>query len=104
VRPDGRLGATFYQSTTVWTEIVSPLKYNDGTWHHAAAVLRSGLVELYVDGVLVAQDTTNAITSVQRSTQTTLGPIASNFVGDIDEVRVFSRALSATEIAAQSIG
>src|SRR2546422_3785515 len=96
---NGRFGATFYQSTTVWTEIVSPLVYNDGEWHHAAAVLRSGLVELYVDGILVAQDTTNPITSVRTSTQTIVGQVASDFVGDIDEVVVFSRALSDGEIA-----
>src|SRR2546428_12387783 len=98
---DGRFGATFYQSIgpDVFTEIVSPLAYNDGDWHHAAAVLRSGLVRLYVDGVLVAQDTTNPITSVRTSTQTIVGRDASDFVGDIDEVVVFSRALSDAEIA-----
>src|SRR2546422_11556175 len=43
VMADGRFGATFYQSIgpDVFTEIVTPLAYNDGTWHHAAAVLRS---------------------------------------------------------------
>src|SRR3989475_1054114 len=98
---DGRFGATFYQSIgpDVFTEIVSPLAYNDGTWHHAAAILRSGLVRLYVDGVLVAQDATNPITSVRTSTQTIVGRVASDFVGDIDEVFVFSRALSDAEIA-----
>src|SRR2546427_12447420 len=84
---DGRFGATFYQSTgpDVFTEIVSPLPYNDGDWHHAAAVLRSGLVRLYVDGTLVAQDTTNPITSVRAATQTVVGRVASDFAGDIDE-------------------
>src|SRR2546422_5099743 len=99
---DGRFGATFYQSIgpDVFTETVSPLTYNDGEWHHAAAALRSGLVRLYVDGVLVAQDTTNPITSVRLSTQTVVGQVASDFRGDIDEVRVYSRALSDAEIAA----
>src|SRR2546425_7902218 len=98
---DGRLGSTFYQSIgpDVFTESVSPLAYNDGTWHHAAAVLRSGLVELYVDGVLVAQDTTNPITSVRVSPQIIVGLVASGFVRDIDEVFVFSRALTGQEIA-----
>src|SRR3989449_7882746 len=101
VMADGRFGATFYQSIgpDVLTEVVSPLAYNDGTWHHAAAVLRSGLVRLYVDGALVAQDTTNPITSVRTSTQSIVGRVASDFVGDIDEVVVFSRALSDAEIA-----
>src|SRR2546427_6400508 len=99
VMADGRFGATFYQSIgpDVFTEIVSPLAYSDGTWHHAAAVLRNGLVELYVDGVLVAQDTTNPITSVRTSTQILVGLVASGFVGDIDEVFVFSRALTGQE-------
>src|SRR3989475_10433779 len=43
VMADGRFGATFYQSIgpDVFTEIVSPLPYNDGIWHHVAVVLRS---------------------------------------------------------------
>src|SRR5437867_2281895 len=100
VRADGRLGVIFYQAIQpdVYTDAVSPLAYNDGTWHHAAGVLRSGLAELYVDGVLVARDTTNPITSVRTSTLTEIGHVASDFVGDIDEVRVFTRALSAAEI------
>src|SRR5438093_6730571 len=101
---DGRFGATFYQSTTVWTEIVSPLTYNDGQWHHAAAVLLAGLVRLYVDGVLVAQDTTSPVSSVIPSTGVQIGLVASNFSGDIDEVLVYARALSDAEIAALASG
>src|SRR2546422_1867114 len=40
VMADGRFGATFYQSTTVGTENVSPLTYNTGDWHHSASDLR----------------------------------------------------------------
>src|SRR2546427_9392808 len=106
VMADGRFGATFYQSIgpDVFTEILSPLAYNDGTWHHVAAVLRSGLVGLYVDGILVAQDTTNPITSVRTSTQTVVGRVASDFAGDIDEVFVYGRALSDAEIGALASG
>src|SRR2546428_8641304 len=106
VMADGRFGATFYQSIgpDVFTEIVTPLTYGDGIWHHGAAVLRSGLVRLYVDGVLVAQDTTNPITSVRTSTQTIIGRVASDFAGDIDEVLVYGRALSDAEIGALASG
>src|SRR5439155_1197722 len=76
------------------------LAYNDGTRPHAAGFLRSGLAELYVDGVLVARDTTNPITSVRLSTGVRIGRVASDFVGDIDEVLVYERALSDVEIAA----
>src|SRR5438552_17147562 len=102
VMADGRFGATFYQSIApdVFTDIRSPLTYDDGAWHHLAAVLRNGLVELYVDGVLIAQTTTNRIVLVRSSSQTVVGQIASNFVGNVDELRVYSRALSSAEIAA----
>src|SRR2546427_1464893 len=95
VMADGRFGATFYQSIgpDVFTEIVTPLAYNDRDWHHASSVLKNGLVELYVDGALVARDTTNPITSVRTSTQTIIGRVASDFAGDIDEVFVYGRAL-----------
>src|SRR3989454_8567738 len=46
---------------------------------------------------------TNPITSVRSSTLTQVAYVASYFVGDIDEVRVFSRALSAAEIAAMAL-
>src|SRR2546425_4093902 len=92
----------FYQAIgpDVYTSAGSPLAYNDGTWHHVAGVLRSGLAELYVDGVLVSQDTTNPIASLRPSTGVQIGFVSSNFVGNIDEVRVFSRALTAAEIIA----
>src|SRR5207245_1667950 len=102
VTAGGRFAVVFYQAIgpDIVTYAETPLAYNDGTWHHAAGVLRSGLAELYVDGLLVARDTTNPITSVRTSTQTIVGKVASGFVGDIDEVRVYSRALTAGEIAA----
>src|SRR5438093_12667133 len=98
---DGRFGATFYQSIgpDVFTEIVSPLAYNDGAWHHVTAALRNGLVELYVDGSLVAQDTTNPIAFVRPSTLIEVGHVAQYFSGEIAVVGVFSRALAAAEIA-----
>src|SRR2546427_2109834 len=76
-----------------YTTLFRSLTDNDGEWHHVTGILGSGLAELYVDGVLVARDTTNPITSVRSSTLTQVAYVASYFVGDIDEVRVFSRAL-----------
>ena len=99
---NGRFAAVFYQAIgpDIVTYAETPLAYNDGEWHHAAGVLRSGIARIYVDGLLVAQATTTPITSVRTSAQTIVGPVASGFIGDIDEVRVFPRALTAGEIAA----
>src|SRR3989442_14048375 len=102
---DGRFGATFYQSIgpDVFTDIISPLAYNDGIWHHVAAVLRSGLVRVYVDGALQASDVTGPISSVRPSTGVQIGRVASDFAGDIDEVLLFTRALTAAEIDRMSV-
>src|SRR2546427_12652092 len=68
-----------------YTTLFRSLTDNDGEWHHVTGILGSGLAELYVDGVLVARDTTNPITSVRSSTLTQVAYVASYFVGDIDE-------------------
>src|SRR5437667_8506559 len=96
VRADGRVAVVFYQSVgpDILTEIASPLAYNDGDWHEAAGVLTNGLAKIYVDGMLVAQDTTNPIISVRTSAQTIVGHVASGSAGGLDEVFVFSRASS----------
>src|SRR2546428_189133 len=77
VQNDGRFDIIFYQAIQpdVYTDAASPLAYNDGTWHHVAGVLRSGLAVLYVDGVLVAQATTNPIASVRTPTFTEIGHV-----------------------------
>jgi hypothetical protein len=72
-----------------------------GVWHHAVGVF-SGVSgqKLYVDGVLVG---TNANTSrgSTAATQITLGSEfdgALQFNGTIDDVRIYNRALSASEV------
>ena len=70
----------------------------DSKWHHAV-VLRSGsLYRLYVDGVLVGERS-GSITSYSKFN---VGNTTSNteyFNGFIDEVRVYGRALSVSEIS-----
>src|SRR5205809_2508325 len=69
VMADGRFGATFYQSIgpSLEEDTCELQSRLDRTWRHAAAVLRNGLVDLYVDGIVVVQGTTNPITSVRSS-------------------------------------
>src|SRR2546428_4678378 len=105
VQDDGRFAVVFYEAIPpdVFTETTTPLTYNDGEWHHVTGILGSGLAELYVDGVLVARDTTNPITSVRSSTLTQVAYVASYFVGEIDGVHVCSRASIRAGIAATAL-
>ncbi|HYH26588.1 MAG TPA: LamG-like jellyroll fold domain-containing protein, partial [Blastococcus sp.] len=77
---------------------------NDGRWHHVAGTLSPGGLALYVDGVLVSSRTdvisANGITGYWRVGGDTSWSVGQNwFAGQVDEVAVYSRALSAGEMA-----
>jgi hypothetical protein len=90
---------------------VGSLTAFDGSWHHVGFTFNAGVLNLYVDGVLDTNPTKTydaAITSIYSSTTpVTVGAVLSsgapaNFLnGSIDEVRIWNRALSASEIRQQ---
>ncbi len=80
---------------------------NDGAWHHLVGTLDGSGARLYVDGVLAGTNT--AATSAQGySGYWRVGgdnlngwpnaPASSSFAGSVDEVAVYSRALTAAEV------
>ena len=79
---------------------------DDGQWHHVAATYDGAKLCIYVDGVLdVSAPATGAIT--QNNYPLCIGanaeypsPVGAFFNGLIDEVSLYKRALSSTEIAA----
>lgn len=78
---------------------------NDGKWHQVAAVLQPGSgVTFYVDGAaapLVAANikaNTNAFPLQFGITGWT--PYGNYFTGDVDQLRIYNRALAASEVAA----
>jgi hypothetical protein len=83
-------------------------KVNDGLWHHVAATYDGSTTwKIYVDGILQSQ-TTAIPTNTENDLSMAIGrvkpgsltPINYAFNGLIDELEVFSRALSQTEIQA----
>ncbi|MBS1827033.1 MAG: DUF1592 domain-containing protein [Acidobacteria bacterium] len=75
------------------------------TWQHVAAVVRRGKNEtrLYVNGFLVAKGEIGAANLDNPRMNLHLGripntPVAQQFRGEIDEVRIYRRALADTEI------
>ena len=81
---------------------------NDGNWHHVAATYDGSSsaagVKLYVDGAEdteVIQEDTLGTHSILNTSPFTIGSRDSGgvpFNGDIDEVEVFNRVLSASEV------
>jgi len=97
---DGRL--TFGVWTGSPNTITSPAAYNDGQWHHMVATQSSAGMVLYVDGVSVG---TNGQTQAQDysgywkvGSDNTWGP-QPYFAGTIDEVAIYSHALTAGAVA-----
>jgi len=102
--PQNQLVLEFYpQQSSDWVSVASNATINDGQWHHGGWVYDpEGQVRLYLDGELVA------------SRSTTPGPFTSvnplcigaydvgcnryEFVGNLDEVAVFKRALNSVEV------
>jgi hypothetical protein len=80
-----------------WTSSI-----NNGQWVHLAAVGTRTEANLYVDGVLVASDSGPALDPTPQPTQLNLGrltvPDYDAFNGALDEVRIYNRALSDSEI------
>ena len=73
----------------------------DGTWHHVAGVYDGATVTLYVDGafdrvVSVAVGSLETSNGLRFGENWELGH--SYFAGDLDEVRLYDRALDASEI------
>lgn len=86
------------------TTIASSVNVNDGTWHHVAATRHntSGAMAVYVDGVLRGSGT-GPTGSRTWPANLRIGSLqtANNFLnGTLDDVRLYDRILSVSEIAA----
>lgn len=84
--------------------------HDDGKWHHVAGVSAStGGMVLYIDGMMRATHPSTS-TAVYSQTEDFLVGADINpnsglyFGGNIDDVRYYTRALSAAEIAALAAG
>jgi hypothetical protein len=85
-------------------KIVSNTLVNDGKWHYVAITYSGGTANLYIDGVL--DNTVNSLPDpISNTTNFSIGAVYTNkstitnlFNGDIDEIRIWSTALSITQI------
>jgi hypothetical protein len=76
----------------------------DGTWHHIAWVDQEGLATLYIDGAADTDFDYTAFRTDLNSDTTTIGGILRAaecclYTGNIDDVAIWSQALSGGEVA-----
>lgn len=100
--PSGRIQAGFQTEGGADIFVTSADTYNDGDWHHAAVRYNQSVLQLYVDALLVGSVDVSAIPDSLGSAPIRAGGgnrrWRDHFVGDIDEVRVWNRAISGGEI------
>ncbi|SPC33785.1 LamG-like jellyroll fold domain-containing protein [Candidatus Nitrosocaldus cavascurensis] len=104
--PQGRVAGGFESSSGTNYFVYSSTTYNDGQWHYVVLTYDGSTLRLYVDGSLVSSLSTNgAVPDYNWDTPLTIGKTALTnvngfyFIGDIDEVRVYNRALNAQEVS-----
>ena len=74
---------------------------NDGKWHHLVASYNNGHHKLYVNGVLEVDQPNKSIN--ESSGNLILGlkgdALTNNYDGDVDELKIFNKALNVNDIA-----
>ena len=98
----GQLYFNMANGTTRDTALCSSASVRDGKWHHVVVVISrtAGVKSFYIDGKF---DNSNSITISGSVTNPKLFLGKTNwdnwFNGSMDDVRIYNRALSATEVA-----
>ena len=98
-----RIQAGFETNTGSDYYATSPGSYNDGKWHYAVVTYDGSIVRLYIDGVQASSTSTSGATPDNTGTQPVrigANSLATDgyFTGNADEVRVWNRAISPTEV------
>ena len=81
--------------------LVFPWTYNDDSWHHYVASYDQALgLKVYVDGHVVASDSTNLgpLPDATRNMMLGAAPWGEAYSGLLDDVCVFDRAMSQAEV------
>jgi hypothetical protein len=94
---DANFGSTGFGASQ-WGDGVAASGFNDGVWHHGLILNIGSLWQVYVDGLLRAS---KSMTTTKVSYPAVIG-MSDNFsayyLGQLDDVRVYNRALSLAEI------
>lgn len=83
-------------------DISTTLSYNDGNWHHIVGVAQSSsTAKIYIDGSLVKESGTITQNNIANALNLIIGGRGTGggdpLNGTLDDIRVYNRALSATE-------
>ena len=96
--------------TNTWVTLSSsPANYLDGNWHQVVGVLSTSGMTIYFDGASVASNANSTAIDYSSINNFAIGRNGGantlcDFDGNLDDVRVYNRALSAGEISTLAAG
>ena len=101
-----QIKAGFETSSGADQFVTSPTAYNDNQWHYAVVTNNGVNVILYIDGVQVATKATSGDSPESTGTKpvrvganSRVTPATNFFTGEVDEVRLWSSALTASQVS-----
>jgi hypothetical protein len=105
----GKKIAVYHNASNALRTTVTDLEYGDSKWHYVALVVTSTTDIIYVDGVAVKSTTLTAVPNLTATPPLYVGgsndsssapyvSVNSLFNGSISIVKIYNRALSATEV------
>lgn len=107
VQPDGAVKTYFYGGPTAGYRVAQSTTVNtkDGQWHHILGQYANGLLQVYVDGIKRDEKAFSDPIVYGLGADLYLGRHGNgggnhDFNGSLDQVRLYDRALSSSEIAA----
>ena len=99
---DGEIEFYTYSSLTGKWIVRSSSALNDGNWHHLAFVQQDNGGKMYLNGSLDQTDNLNGKVNLLSTNKTYLGKDGRNnssfYTGKVDDLKIYNRALSASEI------
>jgi predicted nucleic-acid-binding Zn-ribbon protein len=99
VMVNGKIHFEIDENGANYLDLITPLAYNDGNWHHVACVRSGTSLKIYMDGSLVTSGNTSGTTNLTNATSVKMGQSpCGNFIGDLDEVRIWNTARTCEEI------
>jgi hypothetical protein len=98
-------GLIAYAANGAFVDFKSTTRLDDNNWHHVAVTYDGAFARIYIDGVLensrgASGTITNTSHPVVIGAMRETGPAGRYLNGDIDEVRIWNKALSASDILA----
>ena len=101
LKNDGKIRFWTYGGGYKWT-VTSSSAVNDGNWHHLVLVQKNDGGQMYLDGSLEQTDNSGGKVNLGLTLKTFMGGDLRDYnryySGKVDDFRIYSRALSASEI------